>query len=336
MMLRTAVVGLGWWGRIISQTIASHSRKLRVVRGVDPDLAAAGAFAKPLGFPVSERLEDALRDPEVEAVVIATPHTLHEDQIVAAARAGKHVFAEKPLGLTLASARRSIDACHAAGVVLGIGHERRFEPPQAELRKLCETGELGTLMQIEANFSHDKFIGLPPDNWRLSPEQAPAGGMTATGIHLLDLAITLLGPASRVLAHSRTLASGLPAGDSLSVLVEFRSGASATINVMMATPFVSRFAAFGSRGWVEIRDKTHVENPAGWLLTRAEPGCAPTTVDYGKAMPVLTNLEAFADAVRGVAPYPIPAVQMLRTVAALEAVFRSARSASLEPVEDVG
>jgi predicted dehydrogenase len=332
-MLRTAVVGLGWWGRIISQTIAAHSRKLQVVRGVDPNLPAVEPLARTLGFPVGATLDDALRDPEVQAVVIATPHILHEAQIVAAARAGKHVFAEKPLGLTLASARRSVDACRAAGVVLGIGHERRFEPPQAELRRMCDSGALGTLMQVEANFSHDKFVALPADNWRLSPEQAPAGGMTATGIHLLDLMLSLLGPAARVCAHSRTLASRLPAGDSLSVLVELRSGASATLNVMMATPFVSRFAAFGSRGWVEIRDKTHVENPTGWLVTHAMTGESPVTVDYAKAMPVLANLEAFADAVSGSAAYPIPQVQMLRTIAALEAVFRSARSGRIEEVE---
>jgi predicted dehydrogenase len=334
-MLRTAVVGLGWWGMIIAQTIAAHSRKLQVVRGVDPNLAAAEPFGRTLGFPVSTGLEAALRDPAVQALVIATPHTLHEEQIVAAARAGKHVFAEKPLGLTLASARRSIEACRAGGVVLGIGHERRFEPPQAELRRLCESGGLGTLMQVEANFSHDKFVGLPADNWRLSPEQAPAGGMTATGIHLLDLSLSLLGPASRVFAHSRTLASRLPAGDSLSVLVELCSGASATLNVMMATPFVSRFAAYGSRGWVEIRDKTHVENPTGWLMTRAMAGEAPVTLYYAKATPVLANLEAFADAVAGVAAYPIPQVQMLRTIAALEAVFRSAGSGRIEEVEGV-
>jgi predicted dehydrogenase len=334
-MLRTAVVGLGWWGRIISQTIAGHSRKLSVVRGVDPNLAAAQPFARELGFPVSANLEDALHDAQVDAVVIATPHTLHEEQITAAAQAGKHVFAEKPLGLTLASARRSVEACRAAGVVLGIGHERRFEPPQAELRRMCEAGELGTLMQVEANFSHDKFVALPADNWRLSPEQAPAGGMTATGIHLLDLALSLLGPAARVFAHSRTLASRLPAGDSLSVLVELRSGASATLNVMMATPFISRFAVFGSRGWVEIRDKTHVENPTGWLLTHTVAGATPATVDYAKAMPVLANLDAFADAASGAAPYPIPEVHMLRNIAAAEAVFRSARGGRIEEVEGV-
>jgi predicted dehydrogenase len=334
-MLRTAVVGLGWWGKIISQTIQDHSRKLRVVRGIEPNVAPVEVFARQHGFAVTRQFEDALHDPEVEAVVIATPHTLHEEQIVAAAHAGKHVFAEKPLGLTLASARRSVEACEAARVVLAVGHERRFEPPQVDLRRLSERGELGRLMQLEANFSHDKFVNLPADNWRLSPEQAPAGGMTATGIHLLDLAISLLGPATRVLAHSRTLASTLPSGDSLSVLVAFQSGASATINVMMATPFISRVAVFGNRGWVEIRDKTHVENPTGWLVTHAAAGAATRTVDYPKAMPVLTNLEAFADAVRGVAPYPIPRLQMLRTVAALEAVFRSARSGAPEDVEAV-
>jgi predicted dehydrogenase len=104
---------------------------------------------------------------------------------------------------------------------------------------------------------------------------------------------------------------------------------------MIATPFVSRFALFGSSGWVEIRDKTHVENPTGWLMTRAMTGAAPVTVDYATATPVLTNLEAFADAVSGAAAYPIPQVQMLRTIGALEAVFRSARSGQIEEVEAV-
>jgi predicted dehydrogenase len=334
-MLRTAIIGLGWWGKVITQTVQGHSARLRIVRGVEPNTAQAADFCRQHGFPVSADLDSALRDPEVDAVVVATPHTLHEQQIIAAAAAGKHVFAEKPLGLTLASARRAVQACREAGVVLGVGHERRFEPPVVDLRRACEAGELGTLLQIEANYSHDKFVSLAADNWRLSPQQAPAGGMTATGIHLLDLAISLLGPARRVLAHSVTLGSRLPSGDSLSVLVEFQSGASATINAMMATPFVARFAAFGNRGWIEIRDKTHVENPTGWWLTRAMQGRPAETVDYPKATPVLTNLEAFADAVEGVAPYPIAQIEMLRTIAALEAVFQSAQTGAPHPVETV-
>jgi predicted dehydrogenase len=78
------------------------------------------------------------------------------------------VFCEKPLALTRADARRAIEACNAKGVVLGVGHERRFEPPTLDLRRRVETGELGTLLQIEANFSQDKFLTLPAGNWRLS------------------------------------------------------------------------------------------------------------------------------------------------------------------------
>jgi predicted dehydrogenase len=333
-VLRTAVVGLGWWGRILVRTIAGSS-KLRVVCAVDPNEATAGEVAAECGVPVTARYEDALADDSVEAVILATPHSLHEAQAVAAARAGKHAFVEKPLGLTLESALNIVRACQAARVVLAVGHERRFEPPQVELARLLAAGELGTPLQVEANFSHDKFLALAADNWRLSAAEAPSGGMTATGIHLLDLAIALLGAPASVYAPCATLASALPNGDSLSLLVRFASGATATINVMLATPFISRFALYGSRGWVEIRDKAHVEAPRGWWLTRSAADGEPLQIDYPVARPVLANLEAFADAIAGRRQYPISPRAMLLTVAALEATFRSSESGRVEPVANV-
>ncbi|HEU5283934.1 MAG TPA: Gfo/Idh/MocA family oxidoreductase [Burkholderiales bacterium] len=333
-MLRTAVVGLGWWGTILVRTITG-SDKLRVVRAVEPNAATAREVAAECGVPVTARYEDALADDSVDAVILATPHSLHEAQAVSAARAGKHVFVEKPLGLTLESALNIVRACRAARVVLAVGHERRFEPPQVELARLLTAGELGTPLQVEANFSHDKFLALAPGNWRLSAAEAPSGGMTATGIHLLDLAIALLGTPASVYAPCATLASALPNGDSLSLLVRFESGATATINVMLATPFVSRFALYGSRGWVEIRDQAHVEAPQGWRLTRNGASGEPVHTDYPVARPVLANLEAFADAVAGRDQYPISPRAMLLTVAALEATFHSSASGRIEPVARV-
>jgi predicted dehydrogenase len=330
-MLRVAVVGLGWWGKILARTIAG-SGALRVVRAVEPDAACAHAMADALRVPVSARYEDALEDAGVDALILATPHSLHKAQALAAARAGKHVFVEKPLALTLSDALEIVRACAQAGVALAVGHERRFEPPIGELRRLARAGELGTPLQVEANFSHDKFVALARDNWRLSAAEAPAGGMTATGIHLLDLAIELLGAPASVYASCVTLASTIPNGDSLSVCVRFESGASATLNVMLATPFISRFALYGSRGWVEVRDKAHVESPNGWWLTRATAGGEPQRTEYPATRPVLDNLEAFAAAVEGRAPYPVSPRAMLATIAALEAVFRSAESGGVEPV----
>ena len=105
------------------------------------------------------------------------------------------MFCEKPLSLSRAAVLRAVKECNRNGVKLAVGHEKRFEPPILEVFRMAQAGELGTLLQIEANFSQDKFLSLPADNWRLSGKEAPAGPMTATGIHLLDLSIGLLGPA---------------------------------------------------------------------------------------------------------------------------------------------
>ena len=329
--LNAAILGLGWWGRTVVDTMRG-SDAMRVTTGFDPNPAAA-ALAAEAGLRLAPSFEAVLADPEIGAVVLCTPHTLHAAQIVQAARAGKHVFCEKPLCLTRADAAAAIAACREAGVVLGVGHERRFEPPVLELRRVLDSGELGTPLQIEANFSQDKFLALPADNWRLSPAEAPAGPMTATGIHLLDLAISLLGPAERVLAHVRQLGSGLANGDTLALAVQFRTGANALISAILATPFDGRFAVYGSKGWAEVRDKAHPERPEGWTLMKAIRGEDRSTAEFPPAPAVRANLDAFAAAAVGGPAYPVPLVQMLDTVAVFEAVVRSSRSGGIERVE---
>ena len=331
-MVNVAVVGLGWWGRIIVDLLVTHPR-FRLIMGVDVSADAAG-FARERKIALSGDLEEAMRDPAVHAVILCTPHSQHADQIVRAASAKKHVFCEKPLSLSRVDVLRAIDACNTNKVVLGVGHEKRFEPPIQELMRLARSGELGTLLQVEANFSQDKFLSLPADNWRLSSREAPAGPMTATGIHLLDLSVALLGPAERAFAAVRQLGSPLANGDTLGVLVSFRSGANALLGAMLATPFVGRFAVFGNRGWAEVRDKAHPEAPEGWTLTTCARGGKPQTRDYPPARAVVANLEAFADAVEGSAAYPVPQEQMIANISALEAVFRSAASGRVETVEN--
>lgn len=329
--MNIAVVGLGWWGRIIVQLVR-QSDKLRVVRVADVDPQAAG-FAAQHGIPFSPAFDAVLADPTVQGVVLCTPHTQHTDQIVAAARSGKHVFCEKPLSMTRREVLRAVAAVQEAGVTLAVGHEKRFEPPIIELMRLLKSGALGTPLQVEANFSQDKFLGLDPSNWRLSGAEAPAGPMTATGIHLLDLSIGVFGEAETVLARVAQLGSGLTNGDTLAALVTFRRGGHALISAILATPFVGRFAVFGSQGWAEVRDKTHPEAPEGWTLTTCLRGERALSVDMAPAPAVLHNLEAFADAALGMVPYPVPREQMIANVSALEAIFRSARSGAIEAVE---
>jgi predicted dehydrogenase len=330
--LGVAVVGLGWWGRTIVPLLKG-SAKLRVVKGVDPAPAAA-AFAASQEIACESSFESALQDPAVQGVVLCTPHTQHTEQIIAAAQAGKHVFCEKPLSMSRADVLRAVKACADNDVALAVGHEKRFEPPVQEVFRLAKAGELGTLLQIEANFSQDKFLSLEPDNWRMSQTEAPAGPMTATGIHLLDLAVGLLGPAQHVFARVRQLGSRLVNGDTLGILVTHKSGANSLISAVLATPFDGRLALYGNKGWVEVRDKAHPEAPEGWVFTVKKRNSQPQSVSFPPAMAVLANLEAFADAAAKRTPYPVPQDQMIANVSALEAVFRSAASGKVEAVEN--
>jgi predicted dehydrogenase len=329
-MVNAALVGLGWWGRTILKLLEGNP-KLRIVRAVDVS-DPGEALAREHGIAFARDLDAALADPAVEAVILCTPHTLHTDQIVRAANAKKHVFCEKPLSLSRAAVERAVAACNANGVALAVGHERRFEPPMLEVKRLASSGALGIVLQVEANFSQNLFLALTPDNWRLSSTEAPAGPLTATGIHMLDLSVGLCGPAKRVLATVRRLGSNLANGDTLAILVDFASGANALISAILATPFDGRFAVYGSKGWVEVRDKSHPQDPKGWTLLKCLEAGKIETVDYGTAFAVRDNLEACADAAVGRAPYPVPQEQMVWNIAALEAVVKSAKSGNIEPV----
>jgi predicted dehydrogenase len=158
--------------------------------------------------------------------------------------------------------------------------------------------------------------------------------MTATGIHLLDLAVGVFGEAETVHASVRQLGSRLTNGDTLAALVTFRRGGHALLTAILATPFAGRFAVYGSQGWAEVRDRTHPEAPEGWTLTTCLRGQRPVAIDMAPAPAVLHNLEAFADAALGVAPCPVPRTQMIANVSALEAIFRSAASGAIERVEN--
>ena len=257
-----------------------------------------------------------LADRTIDAVVVATPHLLHCEQIIAAANAGKAVFSEKPLTLTKAEAGRAIETCGKAGVVLGIGTDKRFFPSLRELLRLAKGGELGGILHLEAHFSNE--VAGTFSEWRYSPEESPAGGMTGTGIHMLDALVALAGPVRRVQALLLSRKTPPDPLDSLSALLEFASGVSGTLAMVRSTPAYFRLHAFARNASAEVLGRTDL------VLRRS--GAEPQRLSFPPVDSVRANLEAFADAVAGVSPYPIPTSEMLDTIAAFEAIAEAARS----------
>ena len=312
-MIHLGLVGLGWWGERLLDAAAGSS-KLRFVHAVSPRPEMRAALAGRHGLRLSPDIATMLADDAVRAVVLATPHSLHRAQIEAVARAGKPVFCEKPLTLTRADAVASVRACEQAGVLLALGHNRRFLPALAELHKIIAAGTLGKLLHVEGHVSNQNS-GANFAPWRHDEDESPAGGLTGTGIHMLDCFVNLLGPVARV---STQLVSWKPAPgalDSLAVLLRFRNGMSGTLAMVRATPTVWRLHIFGTEANVENHDETEIVLRAG---SRPPERHSLPVVDT-----LRLELDAFADAVTGRAPYPIPTDQMIATVAVFEAITRS-------------
>ena len=322
-MIDAAIVGLGRWGRTLVEAVQGKSDKLRFTYVVSRSPDRLRDFAARHRLDLVGDLSPVLADRAIDAVVVATPHSLHCDQTIAVASAGKAVFCEKPLTLTKAEAERAIDACRKAGVVLGVGTDKRFFPALQELLRLVKGGELGRILHLEAHFSNE--VAGTFSEWRYSPDESPAGGMTGTGIHMLDALVALAGPVRRVQALLLSHKPPPDPHDSLSALLEFTSGVSATLAIVRSTPAYFRLHAFGREASAEALGRTDL------VLRRS--GEEPQHLSFPPVDSVQANLEAFADAVAGVAPYPIRTEEILDTVAAFEAIAKAAKSG--EPVRQV-
>lgn len=323
--LQIAIAGFGWWGQHMAKRLKENSR-FSITAIVEPDDNRSDDI-KAAGLERLTSIDQALADSKTQAIVLTTPNTLHEEQVIQIAKAGLHVFCEKPLGITGASARRSVDACKKAKVVLGIGHERRFEPAMKRVRDMVNDASLGTVMHAEAAFSHDKLINVPAGDWRTRKETAPAAGMTGMGIHLTDYFIALFGPVSTVQALTANRVLDWETGDVVTVQLKFKAGMTATLSAILYTPHFIRLHVFGSDAWVEVRNDTHPDTPGGVAeLVVSRTNQAHEVERYDWTDTVVENLEAFADAIAGSAPYPYTHEELVHNIEVLEAITQSAEN----------
>jgi len=320
-MLNAAICGLGRWGGRLIESV-QDSTKIRFVKGVTRNPGAHRELAAKTGIALTESYAEALRDPQIGAVVLATPHSRHHEQIVQAAKAGKHVYVEKPMTLTRASAQDAVDACSAAGVTLGLGFNRRHAPAFLEMLRRIRAGEIGEVLHIEAQQSGPSGYRLKPGAWRSSRAESPGGGMTARGIHTLDAMIQIAGVVKSVYAFSdrRVLPAEVEIDDTTSMLLRFASGVTGYLATVFVTGDLWRVHVFGSKGWLEMRGHNDLIT---CTLEGAPENVSLPPIDLEKA-----TLETFADAVAAGQRFVVPPEQAVNGIAVLEAIVASAQSGS--------
>jgi predicted dehydrogenase len=314
-MLNTAIVGLGWWGKTLVKAARDFGAPINFVRGVTLEPDTVRDFAAEHRIAIGTSFEEVIADPQIQAVILATPHSKHRAQVEAAAAAKKHIYCEKPFALSKADAVAMLDACQRAGIVIGVGHHFRLMPSMRVLGELMQAGAFGAIMHVEGNYSHDWLANVPADSWRSVAAESRAGGMTGMGIHVLDCFRDLVGPMKRISALSKARALKLPTGDTTAALIEFENGATGTLATTLKTPFDWRIAFYGENCRAESVSETRA------IVRRA--GKEPETIDRPADFHLGRNMDYFAKAAMGQGTFPIPPAGILQTAAALEAVFKS-------------
>ena len=339
-MINAAIVGLGWWGKTLVES-AEGSEAIRFVavgtRAASPEVRA---FADAQKLRVVEGFEALLADRKLEAIVLATPHSMHARQVIAAAQAGKHVFCEKPLALTKSDAEAAVDATRRAGVTLGLGFNRRFHPEMTKLRERIRSGGLGTILHAEATMTVPNGLLLKPTQWRAHHEETPCGGLTPLGVHAIDGMIDLCGPIDTVYCQSFKRVVEIDSDDTTSMLFRVKDGSSGYLGTLMATGGGFSFQVFGSKGWVRLEGMTHVAGASSeerrmrlFGNCKFQPVKGDLEVWQAEALDVTrAALEAFAKAAGGGPKFPIPIEQMIHGAAVTEAVVRSAASGKVEKI----
>jgi predicted dehydrogenase len=339
-VIKAAIVGLGWWGKTLVES-SEASDAIRVVAGATRTVSLEiEAFARQKDFRLAANYQALLADKSIDAVILTTPHSMHAEQVIAAAQAGKHVFCEKPFTLTKRQAEDAVAAVRKAGVTLGLGYNRRFHPEMTKLRERIRSGDLGTILHVEATMTFPNALALSPAHWRAHKDETPCGGLTPMGVHAVDGMIDLCGDIDHVFCQSFKRVVTIESDDTTSILFRMKGGMSGYLGTMTATGPGFSFQVYGSKGWVRLEGVTHVAGASSderrtrlFGACKFQPVKGDAQVWQAAALDVSrVALEAFVRAAEGGPAYPISFDQMIHGAAVTEAIVKSAASEKVEHV----
>lgn len=255
--VRAAIIGVGAWGRVLN-TAANRSKKIQFVCCVGRNRERLDAFARDVALPVRD-MDDVLDDKTIDAVVLALPNELHCSFAERAAKAGKHIYIEKPIANTMADALKIERLEREYNVRIAIGHCARLLAGNRIIRRAIDAGELGEVTQIETNFSNDRALRLTPKDWRWRSASAPGGSLSQLAIHLFDTLRFLGGDIEAVYASAgRHSPVGAEVEDQWIVTVCFADGKLGTAISSWTSPGAFNVHVTGMDGVMDYDiDQTH-------------------------------------------------------------------------------
>lgn len=258
--------------------------------------------------PAHDTLESLLSDPELQAVLIATPDRLHCAQAIVAADAGKHVLLEKPIATTLGDAHKIVDACERNGVTLGLCYHLRWHDGHRKIVTRAHDGEFGELRHVRAMWT---WHAADTDNWRASSELGRWWSLAGVGTHCLDLARWTLSPSCGEISElSSTVTKqywGGPHDETAILSGRYESGATMELCSSVLFDAPTRFEIYGTKGYA-ICESTLGRNGAGRIWTDSG------AVEFEIKSPFIGLIEDFCDAISKRRPPEVSGAEACRNV----------------------
>jgi len=326
--MKVACLGMGWWSDVLADAI-KRSGKLEIVSCFSRSKDKREAFAKKYACRAAASYEEILSDRSVEALINTTPNSVHRETTVAAAKAGKHTFLDKPIANTIADARAITDACRKAKVVLALGYQRRRESHFRFIREKIREGSFGKLVNAEANISRDRLGKIDLTSWRYTAEGMPGGVMLQIGIHYTDVLEYLMGPIKAVSGRFVRLVLPGDNPDVASLVLEHENGALSTLNASYAS--ASEYYLMNIYG----KEATAYYDLHQGLRFLKRGSTTSEAVPCKKNDPLVEELEEFVAAVRGDGEPEMDGERSTASLAVLLAGIKSAKEGRRVEVKEV-
>jgi predicted dehydrogenase len=324
--MNVACTGMGWWSDVLADAI-KRSGKLTIVSCFSRSQEKREAFAKKYGCRAARSYEEILGDRSIEGIINTTPNSVHRETTIAAARAGKHTFLDKPIANTIDDARALTEACRNAKVVLALGYQRRRESQFRWIKQ--RIGEFGKLVNAEANISRDRLGKIDLSSWRYTAEGMPGGVMLQIGIHYTDVLEYLIGPIKAVSGRFVRLVLPGDNPDVASLVLEHENGALSTLNASYAS--ASEYYLMNIYG----KEASAYYNLHQGLRFLKRGSSTSEAVAVTKNDPIIEELEEFAAAARGEAEPEMDGERGIASLAVLLAGIKSAREGRRVELKEV-
>lgn len=300
--VKAGIVGLGRWAKVLTRA-AKQSDKISIVAGYSRSADTRAAFAKEMGVPTVSDLQALLTNPELKGIILTVPNEQHFPLAEQVAKAGKHVYTEKPIAQTLEDGLRIAALEKQYSVTVTVGHSARLMAGIRIIKERIDAGELGRVAFMEANFSNERALELTPKTWRWYKDRAPGGPLSQLAIHQFDVLHLLGGEIAEVSSMASKLSPvGAEVDDQSMTLLKFSDGKVGYVGSCWTSPGVFCVRVFGSKGLMHYEidfgtwDTPHLLHEASTLyIQRGKDGWAKREdINLPESDMFRAELEAFA------------------------------------------